>query len=408
MDLVAEFASAIEPLGADPLFRRWGGMALTSCLLGRRVWTSTLYGLPLYPHLYVMLVAGSGYGKSMVIECVHQALMPFSRPEPGVANSWAQVAFAPAKITFPQLEASLGRAFSEAHAEAGLGVGIQCYALIAEEIGALLGEKAGIEQLQDMALIWDMRHEFAKETREGEKKKTNTRAIEHYMVALLGAQPAWIEEALGLSRFQLGTPARTHFVLPSGPGVRVRLSQHQQSIYDKMRADLLPTMRYVSKVIGYCPWAEDAFNELQDWREAGSPGRDGQIREWGKILESYGKRRAEHVAKMALVQACARGHTTISLEDWRSALDLLWTTEECLGEIAAMVGANPHRYRENEIVDWVKSRGEVEEPALRAYMRNFIDTRYIGMTLDELERSGLLENLRPSHNSPHRKFGVVA
>jgi hypothetical protein len=98
-------------------------------------------------------------------------------------------------------------------------------------------------------------------------------------------------------------------------------------------------------------------------------------------------------------------HNTIEKQDLLDAIVILQDAETLLPEVLAQVGANSQRPREDQVVEWVKARGVVRETALRAYMRNFFETRLIGPTLDELVRAGMLvEENEGQFVSPHRKY----
>src|SRR5690348_10139740 len=117
MDLVEEFVDATAQLGPSEPFRRWGGMLLTSCLLGRHVRTSIMAGRPLYPNLFVVLVAQSGYGKSLTIGAVRSALAPFARPaQSGVTP---QVAMCSTEISAAYVLHALGEAFPDPSGKKG-------------------------------------------------------------------------------------------------------------------------------------------------------------------------------------------------------------------------------------------------------------------------------------------------
>ena len=271
---------------------------------------------------------------------------------------------------------------------------------MADEIAGLLGDRVSIYDLQLLAMIWDMDPEFAKQTVHHEAKGKETKARDHYMVMAVGAQPAWIAEALPLSRFQLGLPARVHFVLATQP-TSPKISQGGTVDWgDRLREVLTPTMQQVSLSRGLVPWANSALSELDTFSKKSHEDRN----KWGTLFEGYGVRRHEHAAKLALLFACARIHKIIELADWESAKTLMGETEKLLPDVLALVGANPQRSKDEQIVDWVRLRGTVRETALRGYMHNFFDTRAIGQTLEELKNAGLLENTTPDQVSPHRKF----
>src|SRR5229473_604693 len=226
------------------------------------------------------------------------------------------------------------------------------------------------------------------------------------MVALMRAQPAWKEEAIPLSRFKLGMPARTHFVLGKKKQARKFSQMNGIAFGARLRDALAPSLNYVATIAGKCAWTSEAFGAFNQWAgdmSGREPCRNGQIRNWSGLVEGYGDRRAEHCAKLALILTCARGQKEIDLEAFMDAKELLWDTEEDLDAIMAMVGANPRRTQEDEVLEWVKASGEVSEAALRAHMRNFFDTRIVSMTIDNLETAGLLLKTERTH-PPTRRF----
>lgn len=403
-DVITDFDFAITPVVSDPLFRRWGGVMLTSALLGRHVWTSVRAGQPLFPHTFVMLVAGSGYGKSTTIGAVRECLRDYTRAGPGPTDP-PRVRMAAKQITFPRLVRELGNAFPNVpRALGGALLRARCYALLADEIGVLMGEKAKVDDLQILAAIYDMDRDYDKQTVRDERDKRETHARDHYMVAMLGAQPAWIAEALPLGRFQLGLPARTHFVLGTHRTVPAYAQGVATDWGDGLRAALAPAMSGVVALSGLFTWEQAAWGEFMAWTGGGMPSAGGALRPWDGLLEGYGNRRVEHAAKLALVFAASRGSGVVEVADWAAALRLMFDTERHLDDILALVGANPSRVREDEVVNWVRAQGaEVPEAVLRAHMRAFFDTRQIGWVLDELERAGLLQDTA-RRASPHRRF----
>lgn len=406
-DLIADFDAALAPTVSDPLFRRWGGAMLTSALLGRHAWTTIKQGQPLYPHLYAMLVAGSGFGKSQTIKAVRECLVPWTKAGPGPADP-PRVRFAAKNITFPRLIRELGNAFPAVPKSLGGNLlRVKCYALLADEIGVLLGDKANVSDLQQLASIWDMDKVYDKQTVRDERDKRETSALDHYMVAMLGAQPAWIAEALPLGRFQLGFPARTHFVLgkvKSDQGVD--FSPAGVTFEDTIRAAVDAGAQQVTALKGLFTWEQRAQDAIVDWVRAGQPGRGGTVREWTGLLDGYGNRRREHAAKLATVFAASRGETEIALGDWEAGLGLLLDTEDDMDDVLELVGANPQRVREDQVLQWVRAQGgEVPEAVLRAHMRAFFDTRTIGWTIDELLAAKLLVDVA-NRAAPHRRFVV--
>jgi len=409
-DVIADFSLATAPTVSDPLFRRWGGAMLTSALLGRHTYTVLRAGEPLYPHLFAMFVAAPGYGKSHTVKCIRECLRDFTRAGPGPADP-PRVRMAAKQITFPRLVRELGNVFPNVpKALGGALLRAKCYALLADEIGVLMGEKARVDDLQLLAAIYDLDPDFAKQTVRDERDKRESYAKDHYMVALLGAQPAWLAEALTLSRFQLGLPSRTHFIkgtVKSDEEPDFGATSNGVSLGDRLRAALGPAMQATAALSGVFTWEQPAQDELLAWVRAGQPTAGAQARVWNGLLDGYGNRRREHAAKLAMVFAASRGSTSISLDDWRGATALMFDTEIYLDEMLDLIGANPGRVREDQVLDWIRAQnGEVPEATVRAYMRSYFQTREIGWVLDELERSGAVKEVA-RRASPHRRFVVL-
>lgn len=396
-DLIAEFDAALTRVVSDARFRRWGGLVLTSCLLGRHVWTSIREGQRLYPHLFVALVANSGFGKSSTIGAVRDALRDYTLP-PATTNAVPPIRIAATSITLPRMVRELGHVFPDAKGMSGLRS--RCYAVLADEVGVLLGDRANTTDLQTLADVWDMKQVLAKQNVYSEQKGRETKAVDHYAVLFAGAQPAWIAEAMPLGRFQLGFPARCHFVLGHTRQAPYWSRRKGATWEDGLRQALDPTMAQVARLKGIVDWEDAAWDAFTAW----ATQQANDATSWGGLLEGYGARRPEHAAKLALLVACAHVHSAITLDDWRDALEALVNAEAGLPGVLELVGANPQRPREDEVVAWVAQHGETRETALRAKMRAFFETRAIGPTLEELVRAGLLICTTPEQISPHRKF----
>lgn len=387
-DLIAEFDAVMAPVVSDPRFRRWGGLVLTSCLLGgRRVWTSIREDQPLYPHLFVALVANSGFGKSSTIGGVRDALHGIKAIRIGATH-----------VTMPRLVRELGHVFPDAKGLRGLRA--DCYALLSDELGALFGDRAHTGDLQTLADIWDMKRVLEKQNVYSEAKGKETKAYDHYMTMFAGAQPAWLAEAMPLGRFQLGFPARCHFILGTTRQQPAFSRSKGGNWEEDLRKALGPTMQQVAALRGAVGWTDDAWDAFTLWATDALT----QLDRWTGLMEGYGSRRPEHAAKLALLVACARVHAAIELADWESAVGMLLDAEAHLPEVLAMVGANQARPREDQVVEWVRGRGETREADLRLYMRNFFETHRITQTLEELVNAGLLENTTLDWGSPKRKF----
>ena len=66
MDWINAYMDFTEGMPSPEIFRLWAAIGAVAAALERRVWVETAEG-EVYPHLYTLLVANPGIGKSIAI-----------------------------------------------------------------------------------------------------------------------------------------------------------------------------------------------------------------------------------------------------------------------------------------------------------------------------------------------------
>lgn len=395
MGLIEAFAAETVGLGVDPAYRRWGGVALTSALLGRRLWTSITAGMPLYGNLYVAFVGDSGFGKSLVINAVAEALRAPSiadRPRP-----WAAVV--PQDTTLEMLVLSLIEYFPLDRVE---DTGrTHCVAMLADEIGVLFRDDANKKDLSLLQAIYDMHYTIARRRVRDHERNVEFSGFGHYFTALWGLTPTWLETGLPVDNIGLGWPARTHFVV----GHRRREVELFGAVDDlggRLRARLGPAIEAVQQCAnGHWHWTTEARAAIESWLAAGLPG----FAPSGELLNGYANRRLEHSAKLALV--CAAGthpeRPMIEADDFAEARSLMSGVENDLPELFEHVGASATRHGTQRLLDWASRQdGWFSEADLRAATFVFFDPRGHDASIDAVIGAGLLELKSPNMIKPYR------
>lgn len=383
-DLIAAFQQETECLGVDPEFRRWGGIVLASALLSRDNWTSITAGMPLYGNLYVAFVGESGFGKSLVINAVTEALLNHSYNSNAPA---ARIVLVPQDCTLEELVLQLIEHFPEAdlgdHATHSV-------AMLADEIGVLFREDANRKDLSLLQSIYDMRSTIGRRRVRDRERQLTPQGYNHYFTALWGMTPAWLETGLPTSNIGLGWPARTHFVM--GHQTReIELFGESLDLGEKLRTRLKRQMEdIIGAARGRWIWDREASDAIQRWLDQGLPGFSPQ----SELLNGYANRRLEHSAKLSFIYAVARHpmRPHIEIEDFRAARDAMAGVERDLPSLFERVGASPTRHGEQRLIDWAALRGDwFKEQELRAATREFFSPNEHNAAVNALIGAGVFQ-----------------
>ncbi|NJL70369.1 MAG: hypothetical protein HC888_01565 [Candidatus Competibacteraceae bacterium] len=84
-DWVTDFTNMTQGISSPELFRKWVAIYVVSAAMQRNVWAVT-NGRPLYPHLYTILVAPPGIGKTKILSKGREMLIAL-KPDVHVAFS---------------------------------------------------------------------------------------------------------------------------------------------------------------------------------------------------------------------------------------------------------------------------------------------------------------------------------
>lgn len=374
--------AATECLGVDPAFRRWGGIVLTSCLLGRDSWTTITAGMPLYGNIYVGFVGDSGFGKSLVINAVGLALHETTQQ-----GATPRCIIVPQDCTLEELVLLLIQHFPFDNPPEGA---TRALAMLADEIGVLFRDDANRKDLSLLQSIYDMRGSIARRRVRDREHGLTPEGFGHYFTALWGMTPAWLEVGLPTSNVGLGWPARTHFVTGHQPR-RVTLFDTALDLGRRLREALHAQITAVKNAAcGNWVWTPEAQAAIQAWLSAGLPGFDHHA----ELLNGYANRRLEHSAKLAFIYAAARHpqRPFIEAEDFEGGREAMAGVERDLPDIFARVGASLTRHGEQRLIDWAARRGDwFTEAEIREATHEFFTPRDHDAAIDALCAAKIFE-----------------
>ena len=372
-DLISEFMAVTSKMATPLCFRRWTAIALGSAALSREVYCEIEAGVPLYPNLYIMMVARPGVGKTRPISVARRVAI----------GQGKDIGLAPNKVTQERLLQMLGTRFAGIPDKDGEARPLSFFFNISE-IGTLM-PKADLAYMQALADLWDCPELFEYQT----KNKGQDKIVDSYLVMLLGAQPAWFGEGFPPNAFDMGLPARL-IVIYSDDAVEYAVTQTPVGETPKMVLSnvdpLIARVRQMKQCRGRVIFTPEALGRFQEWQAADYPPTVID-----PMLQGYARRRKLHAAKVATVLALSAHPTDMSIHgaDFDQALDYLFEAEKDMPKALAAAGGNIFRIRQEAVMTFVWQRYNqaktwVPEWEVRQRMSRLVPPNLMGIIIDEM------------------------
>ena len=369
------FEEFSDHLPSPLIFRRWGAIAAIAGALERKVWLRSL-GMDLYPHLYTVLVAPPGIGKSVITTAIEKLwrgltthhVAPKSLSKASLIDSLAEAKRAKTVISGD----SLYLEFNSLLVNAGeLSVLIPAYD--SEFMAALTG-------------IWDGDH--YEERRRGNNLHI---VIKKPQINLLGATtPSYLNGVLPEGAWDQGFLART-FLIYSGERItRDIFSEAQMSgeLLSKLSSDL----RDIADMAGPFLWELPAREAMKEWHLAGGP----PIPDHPKLTH-YLTRRSAHLMKLCMIAAAAESSDrVIRLRHYQTALDWLLSMEAALPDIFKALGSRGDGQTIEEVYHFLyqfyTARKEpMAEHRLISFIAERVPSYSVLRIVEIMEKSGQIE-----------------
>ncbi len=392
MDLIEEFMRGTSNMASPVQFRRWSAISMVSAALSRRVWTCIEDDKKLFPNTYVILVSAPGLGKTRPMDLVDELLYPMT---------W--IKHSPDEVTRQRSIQDIADAFPQDKPE-----GETSFFFLVMEMATFMPE-GDAAWLQAISRLWDCppRYEKAIKGVSDSSGRSEDFVWKPYVNLLFGAQPAWFAEGLPKTSYEMGFPARVFFIYADlKPERKLFLRRKQLS----NRSELHEGIKRLRTIKGELRWEPDAEKAFVAWMDGGcKPLIDDPL------LTSYNTRRDMHSAKLALIVACARAHTSIKLDDLRTAWEYMFEAEKGMPAALTNAGGNVYRAQEElacEYVEreWANTKRHVHEREVRRRLSKTTSTMVVERILNELIAQGRLKMLYADKNkAPNRllKPGVT-
>jgi len=362
---IEKFIELTSETSSPEIFRKWAAISCLAGVLERRVWIKSM-GTPLYPNMYIILVARPGIGKTEVtdrvrliwqkIKGIHVASTNLSRAS--FADELNNAVVVSGKHTYNALNASVN------------------------ELGTLM-PKYSPDFMSQLTDIYNCKSYT--ERKRGGNLYINIE--QPFFNMLAGTQPGFLLTLIPEVAWEQGFMGRCQLIFS---GEKILRSLFDVSPIDL--GELCRNLAPVKRLRGEFGWTDKARQHVDDWHKAGGPPRPTHPK-----LTNYCERRTEFLLKLIQVTTINHtGGTVVDMESVRIALDWLMEAEEEMNNIfKAMTGGGDSNII-NDTLHWMTQvyiRGG-QKPIMRAKIIAFLtertDAYKVKHVLDMMEQSGII------------------
>lgn len=326
-DFVDEFVDYFRPAVSPGLFKTWSGVSCLAAALERRVWVETPRG-PVFPNLYVLLVAPPGSGK-FIVEQVRNLWRSVIDPDTKIPvfkvapKNMTKAALVDELLKAKQNKVIRGYVFPEYHS----------LLVAAEDFGTLVPsfDREYINTLND---VWNNPELHDEARRHGPAKDVS---IHFPMLNILGgAQPNYLTTLFQEEQTWENGMSRRVIMLYSSR-VRPESLLSGPKFDEDKRKGLCRRLGEYSMAYGPTEFTPEAAEFFENWYSEGSKPVPTHAK-----LETYKSNRELFVMKLSVVAALARGgpkERRIQVEDVKKAQSWLFSAEATMPDIfRAMAG----------------------------------------------------------------------
>lgn len=336
---------------------------------------------PLYPNLYVVLVAPPGIGKT---ELTSQVWKFWSELSTGNADG---LHVAPPSVTAASLIDSLRDAERKFYSPTSPLEPLRYNTLniCSNELGTLL-PAYDPEMMNRLTDIYDG-HPYAERRR---TKDLNFKIDKPQINFLAATTPAHLSNSLPEGAWDQGFLSRTMMVFNSERNIRPLFAKRGDG--GTTRKELQHDLRHIFGMAGEITFSEDAAKAISAWHLAGGPPAPDHPR-----LGNYNTRRTAHLLKLCMVASVSTRDTLIvEVDDLNRALDWLLEAEMLMPDIFKAMVVNADMKAMDECwhfayTIFMKEQQPVAEHRLVAFLQERVPVQNVMRMLSVMESAKILE-----------------
>lgn len=362
---VDTFIADTANLHSPTIFRKWTAISTLAAVLEQKVWLTT--SRPMYPNLYVWLIAHPGVGKSRTIaEGRHyvQGIPDFH--------------LAPISMTFASLVDKLVKSKRTVIRPEEDMLEYNSMYICADELGAFI-HKYDNDMIDGLSAFYDTApYDQTRRTSE-----INIKIKSPQLNIICGSTPQNLTQLMPDKAWGQGFTSRLILIFSDerivGDDFEIRESTHA--------VDLIHDLEIINGIVGKFEVTEAYRTAVNHWRSLGEP----PVPNHPKLIHYVTRRRA-HLYKLSMIAALDKSNALIlTVDDFNTAMGWLLEAESQMFEIFKAGATNADAQAMEEILHLIKinDKGQgVSEERIRRFARDRIPLQSILRIIEIMEGSG--------------------
>lgn len=376
MTIIDRFVEMTEGTPVPRLFRLWSAVAMVAGALERRVWVDV--GVePIYPNLFILLIAHPAVGKSLPISLVRKIWR-----EAGDS----QLYVAPDSTTKASFMDELARAVRVVEVD-GETIQYHCLLVASPEFGNFMPDHDK-EFLNALNTIYDAKDRYQ------ETRRTSASVdIQNPCVTILaGTQPDFLTSILPKEAWGMGFTSRLVLIY-SDEKQKIKLKRGGRDKKETF-SEIVQSVRALVDLNGQFDWTDDAWNEFSCWYY----DRDEEPKPQHPRLRHYAARRTLTVCKLIQVFAVAeRPELVIEKRHVERALSTLIEAEEIMPQIFETMTGDTDQGELEDIIHWITHRFIIsgQKPLSLTEVASIVQRKFpinkAQQVIEYMHKAGLIE-----------------
>ena len=321
-DYLTAWNEFVEPRPAAYMFKKWGGLALISAALTRKVWIQTNPSFPaLYPVLYALFVGPPGAGKDMIINLVREILLAASEDMgPGKGFNVGPESFSVKGLIDALADDDATFSFEYRNRNKKELVQYNSLIIANAELGTFLPEY-NTQLISCINDLYNCKPIFSDRVR-GRGNSSTVTIVNPHLMLLLGTQPATLTDIVPEQAFQMGFTSRVNMIVSKEVKTQALFTNSvidTSALFQRLVSDL----KAIASLTG--PFKASAeFKSLVNTFHTTNPDKIEHSR-----FEDYNTRRSLHLMKLAMIHSVSEGNSLkLDASHFHTALDTLKEAEK--------------------------------------------------------------------------------
>jgi len=361
-----------KDLESPEICRRWTAIGTLAAVMQQKLSVTVGSGI-IWPNMYIWLVSTPGIGKSIAIKEARKFIQDLDK-----------IYIAPTNVSSASLIDFVAEARCILTPVPGPAIQYNSAILLPDELMAFMAT-------YDTQMIGLLTTLYDTDVPYGEDKRTlgtKHRMERPQLNMIVGTTPSNIMTYVPQTAWDQGFTSRIVLVWAT----KRKDDRDIFAVTARTRsAELEHDIRVINSTVGKFDMEESFKQKVRDWRAADYPPAPTHPR-----LTHYLPRRLAHFFKLAMVSSIDRGPSLVlTMADWERATKWLFEAEATMPIIFEQGITHSDTGAQNELAHFIRSqKGEISETQLVRKARTLLPVYAVTKTIEVLEKSGVIQQIR--------------